>query len=144
MIADEHTITDYIPQRPPMVLIGQLISAVDKKTVTSLTIRPETLFTEDGSFTEPGLIENMAQTAAAGAGYRARAQGQAPSPGFIGGIRNLKIHFLPRVGDEILTEATVEHEVMNATVVLAKVKRGSALIAECEFKIFLMNPNPPA
>jgi predicted hotdog family 3-hydroxylacyl-ACP dehydratase len=139
MIADEKTILDYIPQRQPMAMVGKLLYAEDKKTVTSLLLRPDNIFVENGFFTEPGLIENMAQTAAAGAGYLARSQGTEPAPGFIGGIRNLRILILPKAGEEITTEAVVEHEIFDATVVHAKVFVWGSVIAECELKIFLMN-----
>jgi predicted hotdog family 3-hydroxylacyl-ACP dehydratase len=141
IIAGEDRITGYIPQRPPMVMIGKLLASVDKTTRTSLVIRTENLFVENGFFREPGLIENMAQTAAAGAGYRASIQGHTPSPGFIGGIRELVIRELPRAGDEIMTETEVEHEIFNATVVKARVFLAGRVIASCEMKIFLMDQN---
>ncbi len=139
MIADESNITDYIPQRPPMVMVGKLLIAEGRRTVTSLLIKEDNLFCTEGVFTEPGLIENMAQTAAAGAGYRARSASQPPSPGFIGGIRNLRISSLPLAGDEILTEAVVEHEILEATVVKTKIFLHNQVIAECELKIFLQS-----
>lgn len=137
IIADETRITDYIPQRPPMVMIGKLISVEGKSTVTSLTIRENNLFVADGIFREAGLIENMAQTAAAGAGYAARQGNEAPRVGFIGGIKALEIHFLPKTGDEIVTEATVEFEVMNATITRCTVQSEGRVCAQCELKIFL-------
>ena len=55
-----------IPQKPPMVMVDKLIFAEEKKVVTSFLIRRDNIFCSDGVFTEAGLIENMAQTAAAG------------------------------------------------------------------------------
>ena len=138
IIADESTITDFIPQRPPMVMIGKLVSVEGKITTTSLIIRKDNIFCHEGIFREPGLIENMAQTAAAGAGYCAVLEGNVASQGFIGGIKNLHIDKMPKEGDEIRTEVTVEHEVFNATVVTGKVFLESDVIAFCELKIFLL------
>ena len=140
IIADESTITDFIPQRPPMVMIGKLVSVEGKITTTSLLIRNDNIFCQEGIFREPGLIENMAQTAAAGAGYCAALEGKAATSGFIGGIRNLQIVRMPEVGDEIITRVTVEHEVFNAAVVTGKVFLKSEMVASCELKIFFI-PN---
>ena len=143
MIADEYGILEYLPQRPPMVMVGKLMLSEDKRTVTTLRITGDNLFTEQGVFTEPGLIENMAQTAAAGEGFRARSRGLEPSRGFIGGIRDLKIYRLPKTGEEITTESLVTCEVMNATVVSARVFSGPETLAACELKIFLLNQTTP-
>jgi 3-hydroxymyristoyl/3-hydroxydecanoyl-(acyl carrier protein) dehydratase len=138
IIADESTVTGFIPQRPPMVMIGKLVSVEWKTTTTSLLIRHDNIFCHEGIFWEPGIIENIAQTAAAGAGYRAIVEGKAVSRGFIGGIKNLQIEKMPKEGDEILTEVTVGHEVLNAAVVTGKVFLESKVIASCELKIFLI------
>ena len=138
IIAGETTIGQYIPQKPPIVMIGKLLDMTDTKTVTSLFIKDDNLFCSEGFFREPGLIENMAQTAAAGVGYVSKEAGKEPPVGFIGGLRNLRIHELPKVGCEIITEVTVEHEIFNATVVNGKIYLKKRCIAECELKIFLI------
>jgi len=130
-----------IPQKPPMVMIDRIVAADDKTTVTSFVVRGENIFCEHGRFREPGLIENIAQTAAAGAGLKPGLKEDEARVGFIGGIRNLKIHSLPKVGDELTTSVTVEHEVFDATVVNGKIFLGDQVIAECELKIFLV-PKP--
>ena len=66
-----------IPQKPPMVMVDRLTGVVDNVTTTNFLIRDDNIFCEKGEFREPGLIENMAQTAAAGTGARARRAGGA-------------------------------------------------------------------
>ena len=131
-------IGDYIPQKPPFVMIGKLLEVSGKKTMTSFVIKEDNLFCSEGLFREPGLIENMAQTAAAGVGYTSKENGKEPPMGFIGGLRNLQIYSLPNVGSEIKTEVTIEHEVFDATVVNGKIFFQENCIAECELKIFLI------
>lgn len=127
-----------IPQKPPMVMVDRLINIAEKTTITSFLIREDNIFCKDGCFTEPGLIENMAQSAAAGVGAKPGIKsGEAPI-GFIGGIRNLKISSLPAVGDEIQTTITVTHEIFDATIVQGEVHLNGELIASCELKIFLV------
>jgi predicted hotdog family 3-hydroxylacyl-ACP dehydratase len=136
IIADENNITRYIPQRPPMVMIGKLISVDDGRIVTSLIVTEDNIFCEDGVLKEPGLIENMAQTAAAGEGYAALNEQREPAIGFIGGIRNLKIYSFPPAGSEIITEISILHEVFDARIVYGKIFLHEELISECELKIF--------
>ncbi len=119
-------------------MIGKLLEVTDIKTVTSLFIKDDNMFCSEGFFREPGLIENMAQTAAAGVGYILKVAGKEPPIGFIGGLRNLHIYELPEVGSEIRTEVTVEHEIFNATVVNGKIYIQQRCIAECELKIFMI------
>jgi predicted hotdog family 3-hydroxylacyl-ACP dehydratase len=138
IIADKDQIIKFIPQKMPMVMVEKLILADEKKTITSLTILPENIFCENGIFREPGLIENMAQTAAAGTGYRSVLKNEDPPAGFIGGIRNLVINTLPRAGQVISTEIIVEHEIFDALVVNGKVYLEGQVIAGCEMKIFQM------
>ena len=143
IIADEAAILELIPQKPPMVMVGKLHSTGDGKTVTSLIIREDNLFCENGVFLEAGLIENMAQTAAAGVGYHASILKKAPPVGFIGGVKNLKIHARPVVGDEIITTITVEHQVFDATVAMGVIAMNGQTMAEGELKIFLMKDAAP-
>jgi predicted hotdog family 3-hydroxylacyl-ACP dehydratase len=139
IIAGEFSITRYIPQKEPMVMIGKLHSTGEGKTVSSYIIPEDNIFCENGYFLEAGIIENMAQTAAAGTGYMSKLENRPPPVGFIGGIKNLKIESLPRTGDEIVTEITIEHQVFDATIAHGRVYLQAALIAECELKIFLLN-----
>lgn len=130
-------IINLIPQRPPFVMIGQLLKADEKVSSTSFEITEGHLFVENGVFTEPGLVENMAQTAAAGTGYKAQQEGKQPVVGFIGALKNLNIMALPKVGDTIITEVAFMNQVMNVHIVQGRVYLNETEIANCELKIFL-------
>src|SRR5690606_15029132 len=110
-------ILHYIPQRPPFVMIDTLIHADEAVSQTSFTIPENHLFVTEGYFTEPGLVENMAQTAAAGTGYKAYQSGETAPVGFIGALKNLRIHRLPKVGSTLSTTVTFGMQVMNAQIV---------------------------
>lgn len=121
-----------------MVMIDRLLHAEGPVTVTSFLVRSDNVFVDNGFLTEAGLMENMAQTAAAGVGNRPGVkEGEAPI-GFIGGIRGLVIHAFPAAGDEINTEVRVEHTVFDASVIRATVALSGTVIAQCEMKIFLI------
>jgi len=127
-----------IPQKPPMVMVDRLIRADEGIFETTFLIQKENVFCDNGTFTEAGLIENMAQTAAAGEGAMSGTPGKEPVVGFIGGIRNLKIARYPVCGDELMTRVTMEHKVMDASVVSGEVFLDNELIASCQLKIFLL------
>lgn len=130
-------ITNFIPQRAPFVMIDHIVSADEKLSVTTLDIREGHLFVQNGTFTEPGLVENMAQTAAAGTGYYAQLAGKQPVVGFIGALKNLNILALPKVGETITTEVSFLNQVMNVHIVQGRVYLNNKEIANCELKIFL-------
>lgn len=118
-------------------MIDGIISSADKKTLTTLTVRPDNVFLTDGILREPGLIENMAQTAAAGISFSPSGEETVPRTGYIGAIRDLNIGRLPEVGSTITTTVEVTHEIFNATVVNAFISMEGEKIAECELRIFL-------
>lgn len=118
-------------------MIDELLETTGAETRTRFTVREGHLFVADGCFTEPGLIENMAQTAAAGTGYKAAESGSPAPVGFIGAVKNFEVSRLPRTGDTIYTTITLQHQVMNAHIVQGAVTLNDTVIAAAEFKIFL-------
>lgn len=129
----------YIPQAPPFVMVDELVRHDANETVTHFTIPADHLFVTDGRFTEPGLIENMAQTAAAGQGKAAAEQGAAPPVGFIGQIKDLKIYRLPEVGQTITTTIQVESRIMEVSVVKGETTCEGIVLAEGRYSIFLQS-----
>lgn len=136
-------INNLIPQKSPMVMVDEHVSTEGNKTTTALFIREDNIFCNKGQLTEPGLIENMAQSAALRTGFLFSKKMtdsnsiQKPPIGFIGGIKKLHIHILPQTGETIQTTIEIEAEIMNALVVKAVITRGAETVAECELKIFL-------
>lgn len=128
-----------IPQRPPFVMVDQLIASDEHITRTSLRVRSDNIFVEDGVLREPGLVENIAQTAAARAGFMAKAEGKPVRVGYIGSVRNLHINGFPKINEEIITEVVIEKQVFDVSVVSGKVTCNEKVLAECEMKIFITN-----
>ena len=132
-------ISSLIPQRSPFVMIDELLCSNENSATTQFLISDNNVLVEDNYFQEPGLIENIAQTAAAKVGYEAAvAETQAPK-GFIGAVHNLEIFQLPKVNDTIQTEIIVENQIFNATLISGKVTCNDTLMATCKMKIFLDN-----
>ncbi len=130
-------ITHFIPQRPPMVLIDELLRSDATSAITIFSILPTTIFVEAEKFTEPGLIENIAQTAAAMVGYECDTLGIPVPIGFIAAVKDLKINFIPEVNSTIRTTVTVTNTVMNVTIIQGKVEQSEKLVCSCEMKIVI-------
>lgn len=139
MLVSKENIQQYLPQRPPMVMVDALLECTDEYYISQFCSNRENVFNSKGFFNESGLAENMAQTAALGVGYFAVTNKEEVPLGFIGAIKNLKIHKLPRIEETITTKITVLHIVLNATIAKAEVFIGETQIAEGEYKIFI-NP----
>jgi len=137
MLASGDRLLQLLPHRHPMVMIDKLIVSDEKSTITSLTISDDNVFCHEGVFTEPGLVENIAQTAAIRAGYSFEQEGKGTPMGYIGAVKHLNIHFLPLVNEEISTEICVENEVFAVSLIRGKVMCQGKLAAECEMKIVL-------
>lgn len=126
-----------IPQRPPIVMVDTFCGLEDNSSYSGLTITPDNIFCRDGKLQEAGIIEHIAQSAAARIGYIYRLKNQAVPLGFIGSVDKLSIHRLPETGQELSTEITVIQEVFDITLVAASVSTTEGMVAECRMKIFL-------
>lgn len=121
-----------------MVMVDALIAASLKSATSSFKIKEENIFLTGGQIDTPGLIENIAQTAAASAGYQFKENNLPVKIGFIGSIKKLLIHDWPKVGDELITTIEEINEVMSVKIIQGKISCNEKEIASCEMKIFLM------
>jgi predicted hotdog family 3-hydroxylacyl-ACP dehydratase len=136
-MTEGESILSLIPQKPPFVMVGELLFSDDNITKTSFTVTADNIFAINGEFSEAGLMENMAQTAAAGSGNMARIENRPVATGYIGQVKNLEVFDLPKVGDELLTEVKMEVQVFDAGIVSGKVWCNDLIVAQCEMKIFI-------
>ena len=130
-------ILEYIPQRPPIVMIDRIVDITETRVVSEFKVRNDNLFATEGKLLEPGIIENIAQTIAAGAGFRAKEKNESVKLGYIAAIKNLNIYVNPSSGDVLNTTVEIVNEVFSVTIVRAEVLCESTKIAECEMRIFI-------
>lgn len=130
-------ILEYIPQRPPILMIDRIIDITENRVVCEFLVKKDNLFITEGKFLEPGIIENIAQTIAAAAGYRANKKNEKVKLGYIAAIKNLNIYKLPSVEDILNTTVQIVNEVFSVTIVQAEVLCGSTIIADCEMRIYI-------
>ena len=138
MLLEKDNILQFIPQRPPMVMVDALVEHSGEVSVSEFMILPDNIFVSKGFFQMPGMVENIAQTAALRMGYEQSLNDGPgePSVGFIGEVKNLKVHFLPPVGSAIRTSIELLHIIFTASVIKGKVMYDGKVAAECEMKIF--------
>jgi hypothetical protein len=128
-----------IPQKPPFVMVGKLLHSDQHITRSCFLIRPDNVFVKNNIFQEAGLMENIAQTAALRAGYLAQAENKPVTVGYIGAVKDFEIFTLPKINDEIITEVSIENQILDVTVLLGKVWLNGVLMAQCEMKVFSRN-----
>lgn len=136
-IVENNEILEYIPQRPPIVMIDEFFGVEDNRSVTALTIKEDNILCENGELCECGVIEHIAQSAAMRVGYFYKNAGKTVPIGFIGAVNKFTIYMQPKVADKITTEIKVEQELINITLISAIVRCNCEIVAECTMKIFL-------
>ncbi len=135
-------IKDLIPQRDPIMMVDKLIEVKDDVAVTSFTVKADNYFMdEDGLLAEPGLIEHIAQSASAFAGYKAiNAGATAPPVGYIGEVKKFHCYRRPQTGDELRTTITMGTELAGVTIITGDTRVLNEIVADTQMKIFIQ-PN---
>ena len=129
-------IHELLPQQEPFVMISSLVRFDMQTTVTETIVSADNMFVEDGVFTAPGIVENIAQTCAARIGYVNKyILKKGIQLGFIGAIRDLKVNQLPKAGDTITTTISVIDSVFGMTLVDAVVLNNGAEVVSAQMKI---------
>jgi predicted hotdog family 3-hydroxylacyl-ACP dehydratase len=137
MRATDKDILLLIPQRPPFVMVDRLLEVEEASATSEFEVRSENILVEKGLLQETGVIENIAQTAAAMNGYHALSADSEVKNGYLGGIKDLEILSLPEVGETITTLVEELHNVMGASIVRAESRVGERVLARCEMKVFM-------
>jgi len=133
-------ISHLIPQKTPFVMVDTLLDFSSDKVVSSFTILEDNLFLKNNLLSEPGLIENMAQTVALHTGYDFFLKNEKAPTGYIGSIKKTSILELPKLNDIITTKVDILHEFNGVTMVAIKVfNTNNNEIASAEMKTVIAN-----
>jgi predicted hotdog family 3-hydroxylacyl-ACP dehydratase len=139
MVVTKENITSVIPQRAPFIMIDEVVKVDERYTKSSFRVTADNIFLQDGELAEAGLVENIAQTAAARAGYLALTHKLPVAIGYIGSVSRLEINGLPRQGNLLETRIEVTNQVFNATIITGEIMCNGQPLAKCEMKIFINN-----
>ena len=118
-------------------MVDKLLSFDEKVTRTGFHIKADNIFVQNGEFKEPGLVENIAQTAAARAGFISKTENKPVGVGYIGAVNGLQVYSLPKTGDELITEITIENQIFDVTLISGKVFCNEKIVEQCNMKIFI-------
>ncbi len=120
-----------------MIMVDKLIENETTYSLSEFTPGKDNIFSDGTHFTEPGIIENIAQTVAARAGYKAIQENQTPDIGFIGAVKRMEILHLPEVNTKITTKVTITSNMGDILVVSGIVTSGNVVIAKGDMNIFI-------
>ncbi|MGL1886416.1 MAG: 3-hydroxyacyl-ACP dehydratase [Reichenbachiella sp.] len=136
-IVGKEEIQNYIPQHPPIMMIDNIMMCDEQRVETGFLVREDELFLLGGKLSESGLLENIAQSAAAKVGYECH-QRNVPVPlGFIGGISKVKVNALPSVGSTIKTVVNIDKEIFGVTIIKGESFLEDESLVSCEMKIII-------
>jgi predicted hotdog family 3-hydroxylacyl-ACP dehydratase len=124
-----------IPQKPPFVFVDD-----EKTSCGRFAITENNMFVKNGIFSTAGMVESMAQTAAAGTGYLCRVQNKGVPVGYIGALQKLEVMDWPPAGKPITMEISLITNILQVSLVSGMVKYDGKIMATCEMKIFI-NPS---
>jgi predicted hotdog family 3-hydroxylacyl-ACP dehydratase len=128
----------YLPHRAPFIMVDNLIDATENRFETNFQVLPENIFLEDGKLREFALIENIAQSSAAGIAFLNRSASSKPKDGLIGGISKLIVHAFPKVNDKIYTVVIKLHQLGNMYLLRGENYADDQKLIECEIKLVAM------
>src|SRR5450432_2960623 len=129
--------SELIPQKPPFVLVDKLLFVDANTSLCSFVIPEGNIFMKNGYYSTPGMVESMAQTAAAGTGYLFKNENKNVPVGYIGSVQKLEVMDWPPVNAEITMEIRLFTNIMQVSLVSGLVKYAGRIMASCEMKIFV-------
>jgi predicted hotdog family 3-hydroxylacyl-ACP dehydratase len=134
-----YDIKELVPQRSPILMVDELLQATDDEAVTCFIVRSGNVFlSADGRLEETALIEHIAQSASAFAGYKTRQAGAtAPPVGYIGEIKKFRCVYRPQPGDTLTTTIEMGAEVNGVTLLSGVTRVGDTVAAQTQMKIFV-------
>ena len=129
-------IESLIPQRPPILMVNRFECDSADGCTTWLDVSESNMFMHDGHLLAEGLIEHIAQTAAAYIGYRRREVGDDVNLGFIGDVKKCTVaQSLPRPGDTVETRMRVVSQVGAITMIAAESTVQGETVTSCRMKL---------
>ena len=138
MLIDKEAIQNYIPQRAPFVMVDALVSATAEGFQSEYTIPEEhPLLNDDFSLAESAMVENLAQTCAAGFGFLNHSEGGEPKLGFIGAVSRLETFRLPKVNDKLETTISVISAFEAINLVEGSIFHKGEELLRCQLKIVI-------
>lgn len=131
-------IDSYLPQKRPFLMVDEILEGSENRCTTHFIVRQENPLFRGAFFTEAGLLENIAQTAAAHIGFvevHIRKTNRI-MVGVVAAIKQLEIFRLPTRGEQLTTMVEeLMSGVMNMSIYSAEVLVGDEIVAKGEIRV---------
>ena len=129
-----------IPQRDPFIMVHEFAQGNDDETgCTARAVQPDNYFVlPDSTLAETGLMEHIAQSCSALAGWKALdRQAERPPVGLIGEVKRFECLRRPKVGETVRTTVHFGFSFGGATLATGECQVDGETIATAQLKIFI-------
>ena len=138
MTVSGNDIKRLIPQREPFLMIEKCEATEPSVAHTALSVTADNYFIlPDATMAETGLLEHIAQSAAALVGMQALQADSKPRIGLIGEVKHYTCHRRPTVGERVETTIRFGLSFGNVTLAEGECRVGQETIAQAQLKIFM-------
>jgi len=128
----------YLPHREPMLMADYILELTKEKVVTSFEILESNIFVHNNHLAEAGLIENAAQTCSSILGQNFfKSDTEIKVIGFITSIKKIEVFGLPKVGDTIISRASLISQFENICHIFCETFREDELLIRTEINLFI-------
>jgi predicted hotdog family 3-hydroxylacyl-ACP dehydratase len=128
-----------IPQREPFIMVDEIEATDGTHAVSALAVRSDNYFMlPDGTISETGVIEHIAQSCSALMGCQALDQHLANPPvGLIGEVKRFECQRRPQAGEKVSTTIEFGFTFGNVTIATGESRVDDESIAKAQLKIFM-------
>lgn len=132
-------IHNFLPHREPMLMVDYILELTKEKVVTSFEIKENNVFVRNNEFAEVGLIENLAQTCSSilGQSFFENPDIETKVIGFITNIKKIEVFALPKVGDKIISRASLISQFENICNIFCETFLHDELLIRAEINLFI-------
>lgn len=129
----------FLPHREPMLMTDYILELTKEKVITSFEIKEDNIFVDKGVFVEAGLIENSAQTCSSilGQSFFENPEADTKVIGFITNIKKIEIFSLPKVGNTIISKASLISQFENICQIFCETFLEDELLIRSEINLFI-------
>ncbi len=135
MIITKENIQNFIPQRPPFVMIDNLLEATGDYFKTDFEILRDNIFVENGNLRDFAMIENIAQSSSVGLATAKKYSREKKPEGYLGAVSKLKLYGLPAVNNRIYTKVKLIAQLENMFLLKGETWFNDTKLMECEVKL---------
>lgn len=129
-------VADYLPHRPPMLLIDEIVAFADDRVVCRTKLAPDCVFAVEGRVHASAMIELVAQACAIYSGLRSARDGEPMRLGLLMGCREITFAVESfAIGEQLTVAATRVYGHQQMASFTGTVHRGDELCATVQLSV---------